>query len=77
MTKPLKSFDEAQAEARAKWAKSDYAGRDAQKPRPNGVACPKCGEELWDSDPMVTLTSNPPQKNVHCEACGYRGYMVR
>jgi len=44
-------------------------------PKHNGIACPKCGAELYDSDPMATLTSNPPQKNVHCE-CGYVGYRV-
>lgn len=43
-------------------------------PRPNGIACPECGKELMDSNPFVTLTSAPPQKNVHCPACGYVGY---
>jgi len=46
------------------------------KPHANGIACPKCGKELWDSNPMCVLTSNPPQKNVHCPSCGYRGYRV-
>jgi len=41
----------------------------------NGIACPKCGEEMFDSSPNVTLTSNPPQKNVACK-CGYRGYRI-
>jgi len=45
-------------------------------PRPNGIACPKCGKELLDSNHSMTLTSNPPQKNVHCAACGYAGYRV-
>lgn len=48
-------------------------------PRPNGVACPECGAELLDSSPNQTLTSYPPQKNVHCphtRKCGYRGYRV-
>lgn len=43
------------------------------RPHPNGIACPKCGAELWDSAPMIVLTSNPPQKSVHCRECGYRG----
>lgn len=43
---------------------------------PNGIACPECGKPLWDSSPSLTLTSNPPQKNVHCPACNYRGYRV-
>jgi len=43
-------------------------------PQKNGVACPKCGAELFDSNAIV-LMSNPPQKDVHCE-CGYVGYRV-
>ena len=45
-------------------------------PRPNGIACPMCMHELMDSDPSMMLTSSPPQKNVHCPACGYAGYRV-
>jgi len=41
----------------------------------NGIECPDCKHELMDSNPMVTLTSYPPQKNVHCE-CGYSGYRI-
>jgi len=44
------------------------------KPRKNGIACDECGDELWDSNPSVTLTSLPAQKNVHCDKCGFRGY---
>jgi DNA-directed RNA polymerase subunit RPC12/RpoP len=51
--------------------------RQAMRPHPNGIACPKCGRELWDSSPSITLTSDPPQKNIHCPACGYRGYALR
>jgi C4-type Zn-finger protein len=48
------------------------------KPTPNGIACPKCGEELLDTQPNVTLTSMPPQKNVGCSSkkCDYIGYRV-
>lgn len=48
----------------------------AMKPHPNGIECPTCSKELWDSDPTMVLTSNPPQKNIHCPACGYRGYRL-
>ena len=44
-------------------------------PRKNGIACPKCGDELWDTNPAMTLTVNPPQKNIHCE-CGFRGHRL-
>ena len=48
----------------------------SQQPHPNGIACPKCGKELWDSNPTMTLASNPPQKNVHCPACGHHDYRL-
>ena len=43
---------------------------------PNGIECPKCKAELWDSSPMLTLTSNPPQKNIHCPQCHYVCYRL-
>lgn len=46
------------------------------KPKLNGIACPECGAELMDSTPHITLTSNPPQKNVKCSVCDYVGYRV-
>ena len=46
------------------------------QPHRNGIACPKCGKELWDSHPMLTLTTYPAQKNVHCESCGHVGYRL-
>lgn len=48
---------------------------DMNNPRPNGIACPKCGEELNDTTPFLTLTSNPPQTNVGCK-CGYYGTRI-
>ena len=50
--------------------------QDMKKPHPNGISCPECGGEMWDSNPMMMLTSNPPQKNVDCPSCGYRGYRI-
>jgi len=50
--------------------------RAAAEARPNGIACPICFEEMLDSNPMVQLTTSPPQMNVHCPACGYRGYRL-
>lgn len=44
------------------------------EPQPNGIACPQCNKELFDSKPMELLTSMPPQKNVHCSGCNYIGY---
>lgn len=68
----MKSLEEFNEEQRKRHEEAD----ESNKPHPNGIACPKCGKELWDSNPSMTLTSNPPQKNVHCPACGYHGYRV-
>ncbi len=42
----------------------------------NGIACPNCGNELIDSQPMMMLTSYPPQKATMCENCEYIGYRL-
>jgi transcription elongation factor Elf1 len=47
-----------------------------QKQRPNDIECPKCGRELVDIDPNVTLTCDPPQKAIKCLSCGYSGYRL-
>lgn len=48
----------------------------SNEPKPNGIACPKCGEELMDSSPMTTLTSYPAQKYIHCPKCDYVGFRI-
>lgn len=45
-------------------------------PAKNGIACPECGNELHDSNPMITLASLPPKKNVACDKCNYYGYRI-
>lgn len=69
--KKLKSLDEHNAEASASH-NFLYMG----KPIKNGLACPKCGNELLDSTPNMTLTSMPPKKSVHCDNCEYHGYRI-
>ena len=49
---------------------------DFNKPKKNGIECDTCGQELWDTNPNITLTSLPAQKNVHCEGCGFKGYRL-
>lgn len=44
------------------------------EPRLNGIRCPECKFELYDSDPSSVLTSYPPKKAIHCDNCGYTGY---
>ena len=46
--------------------------QERMKADPTGIACPKCGAELF-ADRTITLTSNPPQTPVSCPKCGYNG----
>jgi len=69
--KKLKNLDEYNTEQN-KW----HWKLNSNEPILNGIACPKCGEELYDSNPMMTLTSMPPKKNVHCSKCDYVGYRI-
>ena len=57
-------------------AQRQEAHGSMNKPHANGIKCPQCSKELWDSNPMVILTSYPAQKNVHCPSCDYTGYRV-
>ena len=63
----MKSLADHEAECQLVY---DHLGNE---PVLNGIACPRCGEELWDTCPNLTITSNPPKKAIHC-TCGYRGY---
>jgi len=64
----MKTLEEHNADAR-----KFHQQINDNSPKPNGIKCPKCGEELFDSTPDIVLTSNPPQYNVHCPKCGYKG----
>jgi len=70
MEKKLKTLEENNALA------FSQTHVDFNSPKLNGIACPKCGSELLDSQPNVTLTSNPAQKKTKCssEKCNYNGY---
>lgn len=47
-----------------------------QAKKANGIACPKCGGELFDDDPKMVFASSPPKKSVSCGNCNYSGYRV-
>jgi len=72
MSKPLKSLQDFNADREASYE----VMRKMREPHSNGIQCPHCGKELWDSNPCMTLTSNPPQKNIHCPSCNYIGYRL-
>lgn len=44
-------------------------------PRPNGIACPKCGKEMHDRNGNI-LTSYPPRKAVICLECGHNDFAL-
>lgn len=73
MAKKLKSLEEHNT-----ISSTFHFGLMGQSPIPNGIAYPKCGEELLDTQPNVTLASMPPKKNVGCSSdkCDYKGYRV-
>lgn len=41
---------------------------------PNGIACPKCGMQMMDTDRRLVLTTSPPQYNIHCPACKHQDF---
>jgi len=43
------------------------------EPRPNGIACEKCGKELVDIAPNAVCAFAPLRKAVRCPACGWIG----
>ena len=41
----------------------------------SGIACPKCGSELYYNNPDMVLTSNPPKRSVVCKNCKHTDYV--
>jgi hypothetical protein len=41
----------------------------------SGIACPKCGYELYYNNPDMVLTSNPPKRSVECKNCKHTDYV--
>ena len=41
----------------------------------SGFACPKCGEELYYSNPNFMLTTYPPKRSVQCNKCNHTDYV--
>lgn len=66
MSKKLKSLEEHNKEFT-----EIYISRSI----PNGIACPKCNNELYDTEDLVTL-SFPPKRSIMCTKCNYTGYRI-
>jgi hypothetical protein len=41
----------------------------------SGLACPKCGSELYYNNPDMVLTSYPPKRSVECKNCKHTDYV--
>lgn len=70
----MKSLKEHDLERSRAWTEQSLPSGGAKQP--NGIACPRCGEELVDTMPQVQLTSIPPRKHVGCLSCGWTGTRV-
>lgn len=65
----LKDLEEYNIE-RAKLYHVDYS------PKRNGIACPNCGKELYDTEPYSLLMSNPPRYSIICQSCNFKGSRI-
>lgn len=56
----------------------DYFYSEKNEFHYNGIACPKCGNELCDASHLEVFTSFPPRYLIYCpkRACGFRGYRI-
>ena len=67
----LKPWDKAVEEKR----EAEYRYLEANRyPKPTGISCPKCGEELVYPDNLIR-PSCPPCRQVQCLTCGFVGYL--
>jgi DNA-directed RNA polymerase subunit M/transcription elongation factor TFIIS len=41
----------------------------------SNFACPKCGEELYYSNPNTMLATYPPKRSVNCNKCNHTDYV--
>lgn len=67
--KQLKTLDEHNAgalEGKTNWT--------IGTPVKNGIACPNCGAELFDSMPNIVIDLGRGKKYVHCGNCKFTGH---
>lgn len=39
----------------------------------NGIACPNCGKELYDTNSNIMLATHPAKFSINCHNCDYIG----
>lgn len=64
----MKSLEQHNEEKRKFYKRNEY-------PKLNGIACPECGNELYDVD-QERLLSSPPKRKIYCEICDYKGTRI-
>lgn len=69
MSKPLKTLFQHNNEMSATYMAASNACL-------NGIECPMCGTEMWDTNPTMVLTVNPPRKQIHCNNCPFEGTRI-
>lgn len=52
---------------------SGMASNKERDMRKNGLECPECSSELFDSEGGV-IHLDPPRKRTRCRKCTYRGW---
>lgn len=67
-TPALKSLEESNKQALGIWGPTKLECKVK-----NGIACPECGAELFDTNTFQQLATWPPQYRVHCENCDFEG----
>ena len=65
--KSLKSLEEHNKQA--------YINFAAVNNLNSGFACPKCGEEMFYSNPNAMLATYPPKRGVQCNKCNHTDYV--
>lgn len=40
----------------------------------NGIACPNCGKELFDTNSNMVLMTHPAKYAINCHKCDYIGH---
>jgi hypothetical protein len=71
MSKELKKLEEYNEQR-----KQLYWYSNLNTPELNGIACPECNEELFDTHPTITINSIPVKKDVHCGKCDFKGFRI-
>lgn len=67
----MMTLDEYHKERQAHWGGVDRPKNN----EPSGVRCNGCGKELR-IDLSALLLSDPPQRNIWCGNCGWRGCVL-